>query len=63
LNNLQHIRESWSVIPEESKIVAANLGFEERFKERDKGNKRFFMMKIEEIYMSMLQWKTSFELK
>ena len=34
LNDLQRIRESWTVILEEAKIVASNLGFEESFKEK-----------------------------
>ena len=34
LNDLQRIRESWSVLMEEASVVAANLGFEESFKQK-----------------------------
>lgn len=62
VNDLQHIREAWSVILEESRIVAANLGFEEMFKQETKKTK-FFMMKIEGMYMNLLTKKISFQLK
>ena len=34
LNDSQRIRESWSVLLEEASVVAANLGFEESFKQK-----------------------------
>jgi len=68
VSDLQRIRETWSVILEESRIVVVNLGFEilalkRLFNKRDRENRRSFMMKIKEMYLSMLPRKISFELK
>jgi len=42
VNDLQRIRESWSTIIEESRIVAVNLGFEEMFKQKRQRRQKIF---------------------
>ena len=42
VKDLQRIRDSWSAIVEESRLVAANLGFEESFKQKRKIKQKIF---------------------
>ena len=42
MKDLQCIRDSWSAIVEESRLVAANLGFEESFKQKRKIKQKIF---------------------